>query len=30
MKRTLHGVTLAVALFAGGVSLAQSATPPST
>ena len=30
MKRTLHGVTLAAALFVGGVSLAQSATSPST
>ncbi|RKH38370.1 DUF4142 domain-containing protein [Corallococcus sicarius] len=29
MKRTLHGVTLAAALFAGGVSLAQSATSPT-
>ncbi|MCY1031855.1 DUF4142 domain-containing protein [Corallococcus sp. BB11-1] len=30
MKRTLHGVTLAAVLFTGGVSLAQSATSPST
>ncbi|RYZ34173.1 MAG: DUF4142 domain-containing protein [Myxococcaceae bacterium] len=31
MKRTLHGITLAAALFTGGVSLAQSATSsPST
>lgn len=30
MKRTLHGITLAVALFTGGISLAQSATSPSS
>ncbi|MCY1040004.1 DUF4142 domain-containing protein [Corallococcus sp. bb12-1] len=30
MKRTLHGITLAAVLFTGGVSLAQSATSPST
>lgn len=31
MKRTLHGVTLAAVLFAGGISLAQSsASTPST